>query len=228
MFKIIFQILILIYIIFVIYNIINIQKYNINGYIIDTDDYNILTKNIIKLNPVLFTIENNFTIENFISSKPDYLLQGDKPLKFFPYLDDIYLFRNKDIFEELEIEKNILFDTNKLPNSEFNLPNENTLTILKGNQTIPLTIASNNFNIIGNIHGDSTIYLFNPKHKEEILDKENNKIKKWGHKKKLKKNNILLIPPYWYYIQETNTETIQYHIDINNIFTFIPNKIRNM
>lgn len=228
MFKIIFQILILIYIIFVIYNIINIQKYNINGYIIDTDDYDILSKNIIKLNPVLFTIENDFSIENLISSNPEYLLQGDKSLKFYPYLDDIYLFKNKDIFEELEIEKNILFDTNKLPNSEFNLPNENTLTILKGNQTIPLTLASNNFNIIGNIHGDSTIYLFNPKHKEEILNKENNKIKKWGHKKKLKKNNILLIPPYWYYIQETNTETIQYHIDINNIFTFIPNKLRNM
>lgn len=228
MFKIIFQISILIYIIFVIYNIINIQKYNVNGYIIDTDDHNILYKNIIKLNPVLYNIDNDFTIEKIIESKPEYLLQGDKPLKFYPYLNDIYLFRNKDIFEELEIEKNILFDTNKLPNSEFNLPNENTLTILKGNQSVPLTLASNNYNIIGTLYGESTIYLFNPKHKDEIINKENNKIKKWGHKKKLQKNNILLIPPYWHYIQETNTETIQYHIDINNIFTFIPNKLRNM
>ena len=228
MFKIIFQILILIYIIFVIYNIINIQKYNINGYIIDTDDYNIVSKNLIKLNPVLFSIENDFTIEDFIISNPDYLLQGDQPLKYYSFLNDIYLFRNKDIFESLDIEKKILFDTNKLPNSEFNLPNESTLTILKGKQSIPLTLASNNFNIIGVLHGEAIIYLFNPKHKEEIIDKENNKIKKWGHKKIIKKNDILLIPPYWHYIQECENEIIQYHIDIDNIFTFIPNKLRNI
>ena len=52
MFKIILQIVLLIYIIFVIYNIINIQKYNVNGYVIDTDEYDILIDNIIKLNPV--------------------------------------------------------------------------------------------------------------------------------------------------------------------------------
>ena len=47
-----------------------------------------------------------------------------------------------------------------------------------------------------------TIYLFNPKHKDEIVNKDNNMIKKWGHKKYYKKGEILIIPPYWSYIQE--------------------------
>ena len=60
------------------------------------------------------------------------------------------------------------------------------------------------------------------------MDKENKKIKKWGHKKKIQKNDIILIPPFWNYIEECENQIIQYHIDIDNIFTFIPNYIRNM
>ena len=38
----------------------------------------------------------------------------------------------------------------------------------------------------------------------------------------------LFIPPNWYYIQEIDQETIQYHINIDTLFTFIPNYLKNL
>ena len=65
MFKIIIQLTILIYIIFVVYNLINLQKFNINGVIIETYDINDIKINSDLLNPVL-TNDNNidFDINN--------------------------------------------------------------------------------------------------------------------------------------------------------------------
>ena len=67
------------------------------------------------------------------------------------------------------------------------------------------------------IQGESTVYLFNPKHKEDILHKENNQIKKWAHKKIIRKGDILFIPTNWYYFQETKNSVYQFHYDIDNI-----------
>ena len=39
-------------------------------------------------------------------------------------------------------------------------------------------------------------------------------------------NGILFIPTNWFYIQEIEEETVQYHIDIDSVFTFIPNFLR--
>ena len=77
------------------------------------------------------------------------------------------------------------------------------------------------------IDGKTTIYLFNPKHKDEILNKTNNEIKKWGHKLTLQKDDTILIPTNWYYIQETKDKCIQYHIEIDDIFTYLPTLIKS-
>ena len=77
--------------------------------------------------------------------------------------------------------------------------------------------------MIGVVHGSMTLYLFNPKHKDEIVNKGNDEIKKWGHKKIMNQGDIIIIPPYWSYIQEINEKVIQYHIDVDTYFTFIPN-----
>jgi len=199
-----------------------------NGFIINTDDYSTLLNNIKKLNPILFTIVNDLNIIKLsIETQPDLLIQDDKKLKDYHSFNDIYILQNNDIFDSLDIKRFILFDINQLPQSDFNI-SQYSLSILKGKQTIPLTIGSHNYNIIGVLEGEATIHIFNPKHKEEIINKENNKIKKWGHKKIIKKNNIIIIPPYWYYILECEKEIIQYHIEIDNIFTIIPNYLRDI
>ena len=46
---------------------------------------------------------------------------------------------------------------------------------------------------------------------------------KWSKFFPLKENGILFIPTNWYYIQEVKDACIQYHIDADTYFTFIPN-----
>ena len=53
MFKIIIQIIILIYLIATFYHSSQLQKYNTNGFIIDTDDTKTMFRNLEILNPVL-------------------------------------------------------------------------------------------------------------------------------------------------------------------------------
>ena len=45
--------------------------------------------------------------------------------------------------------------------------------------------------------------------------------------KKLK-DEVLFIPTGWSYIQEVSLETFQYHIEIDSIFTFIPNFVNDI
>ena len=78
-----------------------------------------------------------------------------------------------------------------------------------------------NYNVIGILEGETIFYLFNPKHKDEILKKKIMKLKN-GVIKNIPEGDILFIPINWYYIQETKNIVIQYHIDLDNIFTFIP------
>ena len=64
MFQIIVQIVLLIYSIFVIYHIINLQKYNINGFVIDTSNTEEVKENTLKLNPVIFHTQSLCNLNN--------------------------------------------------------------------------------------------------------------------------------------------------------------------
>ena len=120
----------------------------------------------------------------------------------------------------MDINKYIYVDKKFFSNPDILFYNQ-SLTIYKDVKT-KLHRAFHNYNIIGILEGETTFYLFNPKHKNDIIKKENNEIKKWGHKKIFQKGDIIFIPTNWFYIQETKKNVIQYQIDIDNIFTFIP------
>ena len=51
MFKLIIQFFILIYMIIVVYSMVNLQKFNINGFIIETENSLQIKENYQKLNP---------------------------------------------------------------------------------------------------------------------------------------------------------------------------------
>lgn len=220
MFKIILQILILIYLIFVVYNLINLQKFNINGFIIKTDDINIIRENLIKLNPIHTRKEINFDIHN---SSLDYL----HDIINYKNQQPSYVFKNDELFERITTN-DLIFDTSLFNESHLNFPIKNSVSIISEKNSIPLKKCIHNYNIIGVLDGEAILYLFNPKHKEEIIDKENYEIKKWGHKKHIQKGDIIMIPPYWSYIQEVEKGIIQYHIDIDTYFTFIPNYLKDI
>ena len=220
MFKLIIQILLLIYILLVIQHLLYIQKYNMNGFIIETNDKKKIIDNYVKLNPIFTSKENNFNINN---NNYDYL----QDILNYKLNKPSYVFKNNELIKRLTKE-NTFFDISIFDdyNHFFNI--SKSISIISGKNNIPLIKCVHNINIIGILDGESTFYLFNPKHKDEIKEKDNDKIKKWGHKKKLFKNDILIIPPYWSYIQEIDNKIIQYHIDVDTYFTFIPNFFKDI
>ena len=220
MFKIIIQLIILIYIIFTVYHVINLQKFNINGFIIDTTIIEEVKDNILKLNPTLY---HCIPLFNLYDNKLNYI----QDINNYKNNTPSFVFKNEELFERIA-EDSFILDTNLIPESHFHFPIKKYLSIIRGTNSIPLKKCIHNHNIIGILEGEATIYLFNPKHKDEILNKENYQIKKWGHKKILQKGDVLFIPPYWSYIQEVDEGIIQYHIDIDTYFTFFPNFLKEI
>jgi len=215
MFKLIAQLLILIYMILIVHSMVSLQKFNINGFIIETNDTYQVKGNHEKLNPTHTQKHSGFNIN-----------EGG-----FQYLQDIikyieekpsYVFKNQELYERI-VREDMIFNPYVFDDSHYHFPIQKSVTIISGKNSIPLKRCIHNHNIIGILEGESIFYLFNPKHKGEIINKENEEIKKWGHKKSVKKNDILIIPPFWSYIQEIDKGVIQYHLDVDTYLTFIPN-----
>lgn len=223
------QIIIIIYIIMVIYNIIESKKYNIYGKLItidhiseNLDDFN---KHLKNLHPTIVNIKNNDLYQDIYRENLDYQFHNQNIyIKDFLNKEHISIYKDKHIIQDLQIT--IPLVSHYIDNS-YLYPINYSLSMIKGNSMIPLQRCNHDYNIIGHINGDSIIYLFNPKHKHEIisksLDNSYDSIKKWGTKIIMKHNDVLFIPMNWYYIQDIHNQCIQYHIDIDTCFSCIPN-----
>ena len=227
-----FQLLIIIYIILVIYNVLELHKYNKYGYVYHTNNTNEVINILQQLTPILYHDEfENDTFDEIIQKNMDYIIfNGSEKIILEEYSKNksVYIFQNKKIIQDLSLQKEYNYSIHDIPQHRLLFIPDISISIFKGKQSIPLQTCLHNYNMIEVIQGETTIYLFNPKHKEDILHKENNQIKKWGHKIKLTPKMTLFIPPNWYYIQETDQESIQYHINIDTLFTFIPNYLKNL
>ena len=226
----IFKLFLIVYIILVIYKTIELYKYNENGYIMsvkgDGEYYNAQKS----LNPSVYTYITDINYNTLLNEKPGYFItHGDDfyPLKGFKEESYFNVYKNKNIINSFSL-KDKLFNLKIFKDYRYLFPKVYSLSLLKGDITIPLQRCVHNYNIIGNLEGESILYLFNPKHEDDIINKTNDEIKKWAHKITFKGDDVLFIPPGWFYIQEVSGETIQYHIDIDTIFTFIPNFINDI
>ena len=71
---------------------------------------------------------------------------------------------------------------------------------------------------------DILLGKFVNKYVQDLNDKDSLKN---SEKVLIKPYDILIIPFGWKYLQEINNKTINYHIDVDNYFTFIHNIIIN-
>ena len=210
MFKILLQIVLILYIIFLFFNIMDLKKYNVNGFIKTCSDEDEAKQNILNLNPILLNHENDYEINEVIIDKDTYI--------------ENLVFEERD-YIEIDNDKSLLriIDRGILPSlltqrhSKITQVNNESISIYKNNQGILKNCYSNN-TIIYIVDGDTTLYLFNPKHKDEIKDKQVESIKKWAHIKKLQKGDYLIIPTNWLYFLETGDKCILYNNKVNNIF----------
>ena len=203
--------------VFLFFNILDLKKYNTNGFIkkcITTEEVNVTLRN---LNPVLFHHGSNYNIDDVILDYGDYIEN-----MVFEERDSI------DIKEDKPLLK--IIDKSQLPSffTESRIPtiNNESISIYKNYQS-NLESCNSNHTVIYIVDGVTTLYIFNPKHKDEIKEKPLKSIKKWAHIKELKKGDYLIIPTNWLYFLETQDKCILYTNKVNNIFTIIPNVIKD-
>ena len=224
------QLIIILLLIFIIYNIINIQKYNKNGFIVELkeNDPEKIKDSLLLLNPILLNIKNEsiFFID-LINNNLNYIINSYS-FKKINELEQIQILKNNNVCEDLNLKEKINFNLDIF--EDFYVPllfnKKHYLSIFKGYNIIPLQFCKHNVNIIYILEGKITLYLFNPKHKNDIINKNLESIKKYAHKYFLEKDNFFIIPPNWYYIQESNDTVLQYYIESDNYLTYLYNLIR--
>lgn len=232
MFFIILQTIIILYIIFAIYSIIDIKKYNKNGLIMNITNDNSIREELLSLNPLIihktYDVDFDFLQKNYSSFS---IHNNDTPISLKKLLesDTINIFKNKNLIKDSDLKDKLNFDMSVFENLPIPilLYQEHALTFLRGEQIINKQFCKHNINILIILEGEITIYLINPKHASDISNMDLQNIKKYSHKYVIKRGDTFIIPPNWYYFQEnTNDLTIQYHIDASNIFTFHYNYLR--
>lgn len=182
-----------------------------NLYLISEDSKLTLCKNMNELKLSLY--KKNPSLINIPKNNID--------LKIFEDLNPCY--KNIDLFDNLDIKSKINF-SEILLNSNLCCNLKYSLSYFNKKQLLDIKSCNNNYHIISNIDSkEFYIYLLHPKYKD--LNDED--ILKSSEKVLIKPYDILIIPFGWKYLQEINEKTINYHIDVDNYFTFIHNSILN-
>ena len=175
-------------------------------------------------------ILKDISINNFIKDNPGHIINHNGKyisLKYFikDEIQSMNIYKNKDLAKQFNI--NNIFDTVYDPfYSQIHCNKNYYMSLLKGNNNTLLTQNKHNLLLIYQLFGISTIYIFNPKHKNEIINKKNDEIKKFAYKLNLSKGLVVYIPIEWYYFFETDEESIIGEIECDNYFTSIYNNLR--
>ena len=201
MFKLILQVSLVVYIVLIISNLLELKKYNKNGYIYECNDFRDISLKLNELIPIYFKIDYNYN-HNF--KDLGYYFKSKIPLK------DIFYDYNK-------IKENM--------NDNFLFYND-SITSYKEKISSDVILCTHNYNILSVLFGECKVYLINPKHKNDIIGKKNNQIKKWAHIRRLEKYENICIPTNWYYFIESDDKVVIHHLDIDNYFTIIPNFLK--
>jgi len=172
---------------------------------------------------------NNLSFKKISEDNPGHIINDKNryiSLKAFVDEEQIYVYKNPDLYDSLRLRR--MFDgVYELFKSQIQCNRQYYLSLLKGSHSIPLTQNKHNIHLIHQIYGQSKIYLFNPKHKSDIINKDNNnQIKKYGQKINLTQGLVLYIPIEWYYLYESDGESIIGEIEADNYFTIFYNNIR--
>ena len=175
---------------------------------------------------------NDLSFDKLSLDNPGLILHDKNryiSLKSFTDENQIYIHKNQEICESLKLT-NLLNEIYKPFESKIHINKKNFISLYKGLNSIELTKNKHNLCLISQIYGKSKLYLFNPKHKNDIFNNEeiksNNSIKKYGQKINLTQGLVLYIPIEWYYFYECEEESIIGEILCDNYFTAIYNNLR--
>lgn len=207
---------------------------NLNADLIQLYDKNnhVINEKIKEKSPLLIHNDTkiDMTIQSLIRSNPGYIIvNNNKYISFDSFKDDdkkISIYQNDKMCNELSI-KSYIQKISELFIDKLNCNHNYSVSLYRDYNQIKLSENKHNLLIFKPIQNTVIFYLFHPKHKNDILNKNETEIKKWSYKIELKETQILFIPTNWYYFYETNKDdTILGNYYSDNYFTFIYNYIR--
>ncbi len=188
--------------------------------------YFIFNLYLIDENCALKPVTNKLNLKISLFKKNPILINLPKDINYDNLLTDLNpCYKNQSVFNEQNLTINYDHD---LLNTNLTCNIIKSISYYDKKDTVSLLRCKNNFNIISNLVGDEYfVYLFHPKHRDLIQNKNIEDIRKYGEKVLMKPFDILYIPFGWFYYQEINNPTVLYHIDFDNYFTYIHNMILN-
>mgnify|MGYP001026019385 FL=1 len=175
-------------------------------------------------------ILKDLSFDNLIKDNPGHIINHNNKyisLKYFGNneIQNMNIYKNKDLYKQFNLQN--VFDIIYEPfYSQLHCNKNYYMSLLKGKNDTSLIQNKHNISLIYQLLGESVIYIFNPKHKNDIIHKENNEIKKYAYKLNLSKGLVVYIPVEWYYFFETENESIIGEIECDNYFTSIYNNLR--
>lgn len=203
----------------------NIHVYNLNSNLITIDTINRekVQYEMDNLSPLLMInfYDEEFSNDNLIKKNPGYMIQDlGKYISLKELKENFYIYENDKIVNDLDINTEKVFNLfeNKITTNKrayLSLYGENIQSVLS-------KCVHNMTTFTGS--SDFVFYLFNPKHINDILGKELQKIKKWAIKIELKRGDVLYIPCEWNYIYEGKGNLLKMTFD--NYFSVGYNFIR--
>jgi len=168
---------------------------------------------------------SELSLDSLINNNPGYIIDDNGKniaLSSFKEYEDIYVLNNKPIVEHIGYKRNLDEIHNSFSDKlSCNITHE--ISIQRGQHFLPLTKNKHNCEYYTQLNGETTFFLFNPKHESDIKNKKNDEIKKWAFKINLKTGLTIYIPAGWYYFYESNKISIIGHSYSDNYFTWLYN-----
>lgn len=210
-----------------IISFININKYNKNSKLIYLNQLsNIKNKRI--LDPLIFDININKSYNKDIINKysKNYYEINNEMVRLEDLKDnkEINIINNCKLINDFNLND----DCDKIHNifSSLLSCNINYNGSLLQKLNIKINKNNNNILLIGNIFGDCTILIINPKHNDYVNKNKNDleELKKISIIVNLEKNKCLYIPTNWFYIIENKDLSFLVSIKSDTYLTYFYNK----
>jgi hypothetical protein len=208
-------------------------KYNSNATTktIETPDKDKITNEIKEKLPLIINHSENqlsLTLDNMNTIKPGYIINDNETLLSLDQLlksEVVRITDNSKIIEDYNIKEHCNNVVNLISSPAF-CDITHKLSLYRGFNQSKLYKNYREYLLIQSLKGDYTMYLFNPKHENDIKGQEINNTKKWAIKLDMKKDTVLYIPPEWSYFYQCDNELILVKSESDSIHTWLFNRIR--
>lgn len=229
----ILKILILCYLFYTIYSVHNMLKYNSNATVntIEIPDKDKIKNEIKDKNPLIINYSENqlsLSLDTMNTSKPGYIINDNETLISLDQLlksEVVRITDNTKLIEDYDIKEHCNSVIN-LISSPMTCDINYNLSLYRGFNQSKLYKNYREYLLLQSLEGDYTVFLFNPKHENDVKGQEINNTKKWAIKLDMKKDNILFIPPEWSYFYQSDNELILVKVESDSIPTWLFNRIR--